>query len=149
MSRIHMHLVVEDLETGIRFYSALLDAEPSVIKDDYVKWELETPPVNLDITTRGRVPGLDHVGIQLDSDAELDALQARLEAAGFSGMKEQKTACCYEQSNKYWILDPTNVTWETFHSLHPLATFNNTPEQQSGHGCCAPFMKKPAPDSGQ
>lgn len=146
MSRIHLHLVVEDLETGIRFYSALLGAEPSVIKDDYVKWELDTPPVNLDISTRGRVPGLDHVGIQFDSDAELDTLQGRLEAAGFSGVLEQETACCYEQSNKYWILDPTSVSWEAFHSLHPLPTFSN--KQTPATGCCTPFMKKPSPDSG-
>jgi len=141
MSRIHLHLVVEDLETGIRFYSALLGAPPSVVKDDYVRWELDTPPVNLDISTRGRVPGLDHVGIQLDSDAELGALQARLEAAGFSGVAEQQTACCYEQSNKYWILDPIFVSWETFHSLHPIETFNDK-QQPSTNGCCTPFMKK-------
>ena len=147
MSRIHMHLVVEDLETGIRFYSALLGAEPSVVKDDYVKWELETPPVNLDITTRGRVPGLDHVGIQLDSDAELDAVQARMEAAGFSGLAEQETACCYEASNKYWVLDPTCDSWEIFHSLHPIATFSDKP--QPANDCCAPFKKKPPTDSGQ
>lgn len=147
MSRIHLHLVVEDLETGIRFYSALLGAEPTVVKDDYVKWELEIPPVNLDISTRGRIPGLDHVGIQLDSDAELSALQARLEAAGFSGVEEQETTCCYEQSNKYWILDPTSVSWEAFHSLRPINTFNS--RQQAATGCCAPFLKKPGPDSGQ
>lgn len=147
MSRIHMHLVVEDLETGIRFYSALLGAEPSLVKDDYVKWELESPPVNLDITTRGRVPGLDHVGIQFDSNTELDTLQARLEAAGFSGVAEQETACCYEQSNKYWILDPTSVSWEAFHSLHPISTFSNTP--QPGTGCCAPFTRNPTANTGK
>lgn len=147
MSRIHLHLVVDDLETGIRFYSALLDAEPTVVKDDYVKWELETPPVNLDISTRGPIPGLDHVGIQFDSDAELQALQTRLEAAGFSGVEEQETACCYEQSNKYWILDPTSVSWEAFHSLRPIATFNDRP--RAANGCCAPFLKKPGSGSGR
>jgi hypothetical protein len=141
MSRIHLHLVVEDLETGIRFYSALLGAAPNVVKDDYVKWELDSPPVNLDISTRGNVPGLDHVGIQLDSDAQLEALQARMQAAGFSGLAERETACCYEQSNKYWILDPTFVSWEAFHSLQPIATFNDKP-QPSAIGCCAPFRKK-------
>jgi extradiol dioxygenase family protein len=141
MSRIHLHLVVEDLDTGIRFYSALLGAAPGIVKEDYVKWELDTPPVNLDISTRGKVPGLDHVGIQLDSDAELEALQERLQAAGFDGVAEQKTACCYEQSNKYWILDPTFVSWEAFHSLHPIATFSNKPPQ-STTGCCAPFLRK-------
>ena len=147
MSRIHLHLVVEDLETSIRFYSALLNAAPSIVKQDYVKWELDTPPVNLDISTRGRVPGLDHVGIQCESEAELGALQARLEAAGFSGVAEPQTACCYEQSNKYWILDPTFVSWETFHSLHPIETFNDR-QDPSGNGCCTPFMNKPT-DAGQ
>ena len=146
MSRIHMHLVVEDLETGTRFYSALLNAEPCVVKDDYVKWELDSPPVNLDISTRGKVPGLDHVGIQYDSDAELDALQSRMEQAGFSGVAEKETACCYEQSNKYWILDPIFVSWETFHSLHPIGNFDD--KQQSATGCCTPFTKKPPSGAG-
>ena len=137
MPRIHLHVVVEDLAVGIRFYSLLLGSRPTLEKEDYAEWELESPPVNLDITTRGRVPGLDHVGIQFESDAELAALQARMEQAGYTGEAQQNTACCYERSNKYWILDPAYISWELFHTLQPLDRFSDTEETLCG--CRAPF----------
>jgi hypothetical protein len=137
MPRIHLHVVVEDLAVGIRFYSLLLGSRPTLEKEDYAEWELESPPVNLDITTRGRVPGLDHVGIQFETDAELAALQARMEQAGYTGEAQQNTACCYEQSNKYWILDPAYISWELFHTLQPLDRFSDTEETLCG--CRAPF----------
>ena len=137
MPRIHLHVVVEDLAVGIRFYSLLLGSRPTLEKEDYAEWELESPPVNLDITTRGRVPGLDHVGIQFETDAELAALQARMEQAGYTGEAQQNTACCYEQSNKYWILDPAYISWEVFHTLQPLDRFSDTEETLCG--CRAPF----------
>ena len=137
MPRIHLHMVVEDLAAGIRFYSLLLGNTPTLEKEDYAEWELESPPVNLDISTRGRVPGLDHVGIQLETDAELAGLQARLEAAGYNGEAQQEAVCCYERSNKYWVLDPAYISWELFHSLQPLDRFSDN--EQSRGGCCGPF----------
>jgi len=137
MPRIHLHVVVEDLAGGIRFYSLLLGSRPTLEKEDYAEWELESPPVNLDISTRGKVPGLDHVGIQFETDAELAALQARLKEAGYDGLAQQGTGCCYELSNKYWVLDPAYISWELFHTLQPLDYFSDG--DQSGSGCCAPF----------
>ena len=137
MPRIHLHVVVEDLAVGIRFYSLLLGSRPTLEKEDYAEWELESPPVNLDITTRGRVPGLDHVGIQFETDAELAALQARMEQAGYTGEAQQNTACCYERSNKYWILDPAYISWELFHTLQPHSVSSVSLKRSSG--CRAPF----------
>jgi catechol 2,3-dioxygenase-like lactoylglutathione lyase family enzyme len=137
MPRIHLHIVVEDLDTSIRFYSLLLGSEPTLQKEDYAEWELKTPPVNLDISTRGPVPGLEHVGIQFETDAELSAVQAQLEAAGYEGQEQRATGCCYERSNKYWVLDPAYITWELFHTLQPLDHFGDS--DQSRSGCCAPF----------
>jgi len=137
MPRIHLHVVVEDLAAGIRFYSLLLGSRPTLEKQDYAEWELESPPVNLDISTRGQVPGLDHVGIQFGTDAELAALQARLETAGYDGQAQQATGCCYERSNKYWVLDPAYITWELFHTLQPLDQFSDSDQYQAG--CCTPF----------
>jgi len=137
MPRIHLHVVVEDLAGSIHFYSLLLGSRPTLEKEDYAEWELESPPVNLDISTRGRVPGLDHIGIQFETDAELEALQARLEAAGYNGQAQQATGCCYERSNKYWVLDPTYITWELFHTLQPLEHFSDGDRSQAG--CCSPF----------
>jgi catechol 2,3-dioxygenase-like lactoylglutathione lyase family enzyme len=71
MKRLHVHVAVDDLKRSVGFYSALFAAEPSVLKTDYAKWMLDDPRVNFAISTRGRQPGLDHLGIQAENDEEL------------------------------------------------------------------------------
>ena len=82
MKRLHVHVAVEDLTQSIGFYSALFDAKPTVVKPDYAKWMLDDPRVNFAISTRGRQPGLDHLGIQVENKAELHEVYARLGKAG-------------------------------------------------------------------
>ena len=57
MKRLHVHIAVDDLEKSIGFYSTLFAAEPSVRKDDYAKWMLDDPRVNLAISQRASVDG--------------------------------------------------------------------------------------------
>ena len=124
MSRFHMHVAVNDLERSTRYYTAVFGAKPTVIKDDYVKWSLEDPRINFAISSRGRQTGLDHVGIQTESGAELAALQARLEAADITGAPQADAACCYARSDKYWSVDPEGIAWEAFHTLDSIPTFH-------------------------
>jgi catechol 2,3-dioxygenase-like lactoylglutathione lyase family enzyme len=114
MKRLHVHVSVDDLAQSIRFYSTLFAAEPSVTKPDYAKWMLEDPRVNFAISQRGSVAGLDHLGIQVESEDELAEVYARLKQAEGPVLEEGKTTCCYAQSEKSWILDPQGLSWETF-----------------------------------
>jgi predicted enzyme related to lactoylglutathione lyase len=100
MKRMHVHVAVEDLQHSIGFYSALFAARPSVIKSDYAKWMLDDPRVNFAISTRGRQPGLDHLGIQVADAEELHEVYARLRMAGGSITEQGQTACCYARSEK-------------------------------------------------
>jgi catechol 2,3-dioxygenase-like lactoylglutathione lyase family enzyme len=106
MKRMHVNLSVNDLDTSIGFYSSLFNAEPSVLKDDYAKWMLEDPRVNFAITTRGSRKGIDHLGIQVENEGELDDVYSRLKAAGAPVIEEGETTCCYANSEKSWIFDP-------------------------------------------
>ncbi|KGW46948.1 lactoylglutathione lyase (Glyoxalase family) CMGI-7 [Burkholderia pseudomallei MSHR684] len=81
MKRFHVHVSVANLADSIRFYSALFAAEPTVVKEDYAKWMLEDPRVNFAISQRGAAPGLDHLGVQTEDDAELAEMRARLDHA--------------------------------------------------------------------
>ena len=65
VNRFHVHLNVSDLDDSIRFYSQLFAVAPAVVKRDYAKWMLEDPRVNFAISTTGRTPGIDHLGIQV------------------------------------------------------------------------------------
>ena len=116
MKRFHVHVAVHDLKQSIGFYSALFAAEPAVIKTDYAKWMLDDPRVNFAISTRGREPGLDHLGIQAESGDELKDIYVRLRKAGGDTIEQGQTTCCYAKSEKSWIDDPAGISWETFHT---------------------------------
>jgi hypothetical protein len=74
------------------------------------------PTVNFAISTRGREPGLDHLGIQVENSDELQEVHSRLRKAGGNIIEQGETACCYAKSEKSWIGDPAGISWETFHT---------------------------------
>src|SRR5258708_10152348 len=114
MKRLHVHVAVENLTHSIGFYSALFATQPAVVKDDYAKWMLDDPRVNFAISTRGRQPGLDHLGIQVENADELQEVYARLREAGGENIEQGDTACCYAKSAESWIDDPAGLAWGTF-----------------------------------
>lgn len=151
MKRLHVHVSVDDLATSTQFYSTLFATPPSVIKPDYAKWMLDNPRVNFAISTRSGKSGLDHLGIQVETEAELHEVYARLKKADRPVLEEGATTCCYAESEKAWIADPQGLSWETFLTsgestvygdsvdLGPIRTTAPccTPETPQGQ-CCAP-----------
>jgi catechol 2,3-dioxygenase-like lactoylglutathione lyase family enzyme len=139
MKRFHVHVAVPDLTESIRFYSALFGAEPAVRKDDYAKWTLEDPRVNFAISQRGATVGVNHLGFQVDSDQELEALHANLESADRTVVAERGASCCYAKSDKYWVTDPAGIAWESFHTLGSIPMFGADEKNASTQsGCCTP-----------
>ena len=141
MKRLHVHVAVENLQRSIGFYSALFDVAPAVVKSDYAKWMLDDPRVNFAISTRGRAPGLDHLGIQVEDKAELHEVYARLRRAGGTVVEQGETACCYAKSEKSWIDDPTGISWETFHTTGERTDYGDgTGEREArvAKACCVP-----------
>lgn len=152
MKRFHVHVSVDDINRSISFYSALFAAEPSVVKPDYAKWMLDDPRVNFAISARGREPGLDHLGIQVENSDELQDVYARLKQAGGDIIEEGQTTCCYAESEKSWIDDPAGIAWETFHTTGESTSYGDgtgenrariAHEKQSA--CCAPQAAKTTP----
>jgi len=125
MKRLHVHVSVDNIPHAIGFYSALFAAEPTVVKSDYAKWMLDDPRVNFAISTRGREPGLDHLGIQVEDTDELHQVYARMQQAGGNIIEQGQTACCYAKSEKSWIDDPAGIAWETFHTTGESTTYGD------------------------
>ncbi len=139
MKRMHIHIAVDDLNKSINFYNTLFAASPSVVKADYAKWMLDDPLVNFAISQRGANAGLDHIGIQVDSEQELAAIKANLDQAELNTLTQQGTTCCYAKSDKHWVIDPSGIAWETYHTLDSAPTFNDSDAQTSADSaCCAP-----------
>ncbi|MBP6056836.1 MAG: glyoxalase/bleomycin resistance/dioxygenase family protein [Nitrosomonas sp.] len=139
MKRFHIHISVDSLQDNIRFYSALFGTEPAISKTDYAKWMLDDPYINFAISARGAKPGLDHVGIQVDSEQALNEMNNRLAQADLPATEQKNAQCCYAESNKYWTVDPQGIAWETFHSLTTIPTFGNDTAIQikKTKSCCA------------
>ena len=143
MKRMHVHVGVEDLERSISFYSALFATAPAVRKSDYAKWMIDDPRVNFEISTRGKRPGLDHLGIQVESHDELQEVYARLHQASDNVVEQGKTACCYAQSEKSWIDDPAGISWETFFTTGESTDYGDGTGERVARvahesSCCAP-----------
>lgn len=151
MKRLHVHVAVDNIQNAIGFYSALFAARPSVLKPDYAKWMLEDPRVNFAISTRGREKGLDHLGIQVESEDELHEVYARLKQAGGDIIEQGQTVCCYAKSEKSWIDDPAGIAWETFHTTGESTFYGDGTGENSARiahekrdACCAPSPKEQA-----
>lgn len=141
MKRMHLHVSVDDLDKSIAFYSTLFGAEPAVTKPDYAKWMLDDPRVNFAISSRGVAPGIDHIGIQVEERSELASLAQRLKAAGETTFDEEATTCCYAQSDKSWVNDPSGLRWETFYTFGDATAYGEDPSLDAApaaQACCAP-----------
>jgi len=143
MKRLHVHVAVEDLQRSIGFYSALFAAQPVAIKSDYAKWMLDDPRVNFAISTRGRQPGLDHPGIQVENKDELNEVYARLHKAGGTVMAQGQTSCCYAKSEKSWLDDPAGIAWETFLTTGASTDYGDGTSERDARvahakACCVP-----------
>ena len=157
MKRFHVHIAVNNLEESTRFYAAMFGVQPSVQKPDYAKWMLDDPRINFAISERAGTPGVNHLGFQAESDAELEEIHARLQTAGTDIAAEKGANCCYATSDKYWVNDPAGIAWESFRSLDTIPFYGEDSHKTAlpaadaqaagcGTACCPPALKARAPD---
>lgn len=144
MKRLHLHVGVSDLDQSIAFYRTLFGAEPTVVKDDYAKWMLDDPVVNFAISSgQHAATGIEHVGIQVETQVELGEVYQRLQSAGRPVLEEGATTCCYAKSEKSWIADPDGIVWEAFLTSGEATVYGDSPALETLTGahpakCCVP-----------
>jgi catechol 2,3-dioxygenase-like lactoylglutathione lyase family enzyme len=145
MKRLHVHVGVEDLDRSVSFYSTLFGAGPSVLKGDYAKWMLDDPRVNFAISAGNHAAkGVEHLGIQAESEGELAEVYGRLKAADRPVLEEGATTCCYAKSEKSWTADPDGVVWEAFLTNGEATVYGDSPalaalaetEAEDASACC-------------
>lgn len=106
---------------------------------------LEDPRVNFAISSGNHAAqGIEHLGIQVESDAELAEVYGRLKAADRPVLEEGATTCCYAKSEKGWIADPDGVVWEAFHTTGDATVYGDSPALTAlsaaagDAACCVP-----------
>ena len=102
MKRFHVHVAVADIAARYRF---LFHAVPArnhdmVRKPDYAKWMLDDPRIrHFAISKRTERFGVNHLGLQVDSDDELRGIREQLAKADSAVLEESGANCCYATSD--------------------------------------------------
>jgi catechol 2,3-dioxygenase-like lactoylglutathione lyase family enzyme len=135
MKRFHIHISVEDLDANVHFYSRVFGMQPTVLKSDYAKWMVNDPRINFAISKRGLRAGIDHLGVQVESEAELTTLREQLTKAEIDVLDQPNANCCYARSDKYWTTDPQGIAWETFHTLDSIPVYGDADRGKPPEGC--------------
>jgi catechol 2,3-dioxygenase-like lactoylglutathione lyase family enzyme len=145
MSRVQLALNVDDLERSIAFYSRLFGTPPAKRRDGYANFAVNEPPLKLVlIESPGRGGSLNHLGIEVEDTAAVDAAQARLAGEGVATDDERASTCCYAKQDKFWVEQtPDGERWEVYTVLADSPTFSGTPSS----ACCTDDTR-PTSDAG-
>ncbi len=153
----HVSLNVRSVEESVNFYKKLFGIEPmkfikaettvhSILQDrtgidssqkrmGYAKFDVQNPPLNLvlnevDFNNGG---SLSHLGIQVESTADVLAMREMWHENGLLTVDEMAVNCCYAVQDKTWAHDPDGNEWEVF------VVLENTENQQDSNPtnfCC-------------
>lgn len=137
MNTFHLSLDVPDLDRAVAFYTELFGEQPAKRKPGYAKFELADPPVALALQQAGR-RALSHLGIRVDSTAEVEATGYRLRQSGLVTLEERDTACCYARQDKVWVADPTGNRWEVYTVIEDIDEDHDHSDSHSETACCTP-----------
>jgi catechol 2,3-dioxygenase-like lactoylglutathione lyase family enzyme len=117
MSRIQLALRVSDLEGSIAFYAKLFGAQPAKRRPGYANFAVAEPPLKL-VLIQGEdgqaSTALDHLGVEVETAAQVADAAARLSAAGLATFEQNDTSCCYAVQDKVWISGPGQEPWEVY-----------------------------------
>src|ERR1700729_893116 len=138
MSRVQLALRVADLEGSIAFYSKLFGAQPAKRRPGYANFAIAEPPLKLVLIegAPGQPTRMDHLGVEVETTAEVTAATSRLAAAGLVTATEEDTACCYAVQDKVWVTGPGAEPWE----VYTVKGDADTLDKAQGSTCCAPAL---------
>jgi catechol 2,3-dioxygenase-like lactoylglutathione lyase family enzyme len=155
MSRVQLALRVSDLEGSIAFYRSLFGVEPAKRRPGYANFAITEPPLKL-VLIEGQPEQptvMDHLGVEVETTAEVDAATERLSSLGLFTQVENDTTCCYALQDKVWVHGPGREPWEVYTvkadapdatSIHPVGS---TPTAGGACECGSPMSEHTTADA--
>ncbi|HEY3811120.1 MAG TPA: ArsI/CadI family heavy metal resistance metalloenzyme [Acidimicrobiales bacterium] len=142
MARVQLALNVADIDRAVEFYTKLFGAEPAKRHPGYANFAVVDPPLKLVLIENpaargeGATTALNHLGVEVESTAEVHAATQRLAGEGLEPDVQEATTCCYALQDKAWVNDPDGAPWEVYTVLADAPT-------ETALGCstegCAPL----------
>ncbi len=139
--RVQLALNVKDLDEAVEFYSKLFDAKVNKRKPGYANFAIDQPPLKLVLFENPDADErLNHLGVEVFDDADVQAATERLKSAGMSHLVEDEATCCYATQNKVWVTDPQGARWEVYRVVEDSESFGKPapepPKPETGASCC-------------
>ncbi|MEP1122348.1 MAG: ArsI/CadI family heavy metal resistance metalloenzyme [Ilumatobacter sp.] len=143
MSRIQLALNVSNIDEAVEFYSKLFATEPAKRKPGYANFAIAEPPLKL-VLIEGEAGGtLNHLGVEVETGAEVEAAEGRLSGDGLATTGVDDTTCCYAFKTETWVHDPDGAPWEFYVKTGDAEQMRNTVHRaadgaEDNAQCCAP-----------
>jgi catechol 2,3-dioxygenase-like lactoylglutathione lyase family enzyme len=144
MSRVQLAINVSNIDDAVAFYAKLFDAEPAKRKPGYANFAIADPPLKL-VLFEGEGGGtLNHLGIEVESGAEVRAAEGRLSESGLTTTGVDDTTCCFAEKTETWVIDPDGARWEVYVKKADAEQMSNTVHTEGeAVQCCAPAASEP------
>jgi catechol 2,3-dioxygenase-like lactoylglutathione lyase family enzyme len=143
---VQLALNVSDIDQAVEFYSKLFATEPAKRRPGYANFAIAEPPLKLVLIEGHGEPGsLNHLGVEVESTADVGAAQSRLASEGMATATEEEVSCCYAVQDKVWVDGPDAEPWEIYTVLADVEMPDGMlrtvePDAPAGEAsaCCAP-----------
>ena len=139
MSRVQLALNVGDIDEAVAFYAALFATEPLKRKPGYANFAIADPPLKLvlfEVADAELGGTLNHLGVETDSAAEVEAAESRLAGDGLETTGIDDTICCYASKVETWVTDPDGARWEWYVKTGDTDQMANEVVTAGGPACC-------------
>ena len=113
--RLQLALNVKDLDRAVDYYSRLFGASPHKRRPGYANFAIDDPALKLVLfENQSASERINHLGVEAETQEELNAAIDRLSAEGIAERFEQNRTCCHATQNKVWSSEPDGLNWEWY-----------------------------------
>ena len=113
--RLQLALDVSDIDEAVEFYSKMFATEPLKRKPGYANFAIAEPPLKLVLFENpATAGGLNHLGVEVETAAEVSDAEGRLTTSGIETTGVDDTVCCYAEKTETWVDGPDNTRWEWY-----------------------------------
>ncbi len=134
MSRLQLALNVDNFDESVEFYSKLFATKPNKTKPGYANFIIENPPLKLVLFQGSDGHTINHLGVEVDSAAEVTAAEQRLSDDGLETTGVDETLCCYAEKTETWVHGPDGSRWEWYVKTDDAEGEENRVVRS--HSCC-------------
>ena len=142
MSRLQLALNVSNLDEAVEFYSKLFATDPYKRKPGYANFAIADPPLKLVLFEGAEGGTINHLGVETDVAAEVEAAEARLAASGLQTTGIDDTICCYAEKVETWVTAPDALRWEWYVKTADSDFMSAESDDQNSAMCCAPVAEE-------